>query len=1107
MPGQKFFYKLFNIEKGEKGLVAMCFFLYFFLGIPQLFTASAASALFLEYFKAADLPLVYMSSALIVPAVGLLVTSLQKRIKTERLLPVLLFSMLLCLVLIYCANVLFGLEKLPRLVLLVWVDVEYMLTELIFWITVNTLFNIRQAKRLFGLMGAGQVVSAITGGALLPLIIRAFGTLNLIIISMLALSAACAGVFLLFRFFRFSQPSRQEQPDSKGKQVGKISGLIGNRYIRLIFLLVAFEFICHNFIDNAFFTNAKLVMPGTEQLAVFLGQFLALAGIVKLMVTALLSSRWIKRFGVLGGLSSPALLIIVPLTMAIVFSFIPLQSLAVPILLFAARFCETLFISTIYAPAYYILYQAVQEKKRARAQNIAELVVGQLAGGAAGLVLFLFSGFFTAHASILSLFALTAAFLWLMACFMVNREYKRALAQLLARRDLKSIDMIFNNADMIKTLKTWVFGQHPREIFYCLTKLKEIEDPEYPEILKELMHQAPSPVIEYIKMHSGQMDESATLLKQQTGEGELEAGLSSDDREIKKQALVQLGSESGRKAFLAALELARVPDLRQSVITAFVRTGETAIPFLEEAYTHNAGNVLLRCVIAQILGKLRTERAIKVLESLLSDTDRQVRYFVLQALKDCRYISAGDKRKELHALLVKEINYSLVIYEAVMDLYPLPKAFVLRKTLEEELRAVRSRCFYVLSLLYDREKILNILYNLQSVDPGKLSLAVELTDNLLKRPDKELILPLIEQGDEQSHFQKLSRLFADFKHESLDPENRLSRLVTDVETWQSPWISECAEYIRLKIKNPAHRKPLVEKVLLFKRTVIFRAVSHEVLFEIVPVIQAERFAPHTSIIRKGEQGSTMYVIAAGRIRVHIGEKTITEMGPGAIFGELSALSPEPRSADITCLEKSVLFPIPRDLLHDLITNYRQVAIAMLRILVSRFFDALNRIDGAVLSANHPEFPAGSTPSHNRQLTILDKVIVFHSIPLFENVPEGMLVELAHSIQQRYINKGETVYSEGEKSASLFILVEGMIIVRRKGAVLYQLGERDMFGELAALELRPREAEARAAGNTLLLEMNRNTLFDLISDQTGSVHSLIVFLIERLRKINFLIGKR
>ena len=64
----------------------------------------------------------------------------------------------------------------------------------------------------------------------------------------------------------------------------------------------------------------------------------------------------------------------------------------------------------------------------------------------------------------------------------------------------------------------------------------------------------------------------------------------------------------------------------------------------------------------------------------------------------------------------------------------------------------------------------------------------------------------------------------------------------------------------------------------------------------------------------------MYAVVRGRLRVHHGERTITQLGPGSTVGELAALVPEPRSATVTALEPTTLLRIDRPLLEELLAD-------------------------------------------------------------------------------------------------------------------------------------------------------------------------------------------
>ena len=66
-------------------------------------------------------------------------------------------------------------------VLYIWVSVFGVITASQFWLLANHLFNAREAKRLFALVGAGGVLGGTFGGAFTSFGAHRFGTPNLLL--------------------------------------------------------------------------------------------------------------------------------------------------------------------------------------------------------------------------------------------------------------------------------------------------------------------------------------------------------------------------------------------------------------------------------------------------------------------------------------------------------------------------------------------------------------------------------------------------------------------------------------------------------------------------------------------------------------------------------------------------------------------------------------------------------------------------------------------------------------------------------------------------------------------------------------------------------------
>jgi hypothetical protein len=80
----------------------------------------------------------------------------------------------------------------------------------------------------------------------------------------------------------------------------------------------------------------------------------------------------------------------------------------------------------------------------------------------------------------------------------------------------------------------------------------------------------------------------------------------------------------------------------------------------------------------------------------------------------------------------------------------------------------------------------------------------------------------------------------------------------------------------------------------------FRSLPAEEVIALMPDIQTVSFEPETKIFTEGEEGDGLFVIAEGDVRVERGvegaQSEIATMGQGEVFGEMSLVTENPRSA-------------------------------------------------------------------------------------------------------------------------------------------------------------------------------------------------------------------
>ena len=122
----------------------------------------------------------------------------------------------------------------------------------------------------------------------------------------------------------------------------------------------------------------------------------------------------------------------------------------------------------------------------------------------------------------------------------------------------------------------------------------------------------------------------------------------------------------------------------------------------------------------------------------------------------------------------------------------------------------------------------------------------------------------------------------------------------------------------------------VEEIL--KRTTI----TKEALPAYLVNPDVERYEDKDVIIREGNKDIDFFKLIQGALFVVKGGKKIAEIvQPGEYFGEMSAITGEPRSATIISKGRSIIKRFPGDKLYELIEKYPDVAKHLFKVIASR----------------------------------------------------------------------------------------------------------------------------------------------------------------------------
>ncbi len=126
-----------------------------------------------------------------------------------------------------------------------------------------------------------------------------------------------------------------------------------------------------------------------------------------------------------------------------------------------------------------------------------------------------------------------------------------------------------------------------------------------------------------------------------------------------------------------------------------------------------------------------------------------------------------------------------------------------------------------------------------------------------------------------------------------------------------------------------------------------------------------------------------------------------------------------------------------------------------------------------------------------------------STPLFGELSSDALEQLVARMSIRTDPAGTVIIEEGEKGGELYVVVEGDLLVNKKGppsVTVGRLREGSFFGEIAIVTDLPRQASVVAETPVKLLQISRELVVDLIQDHPEVVGVLVRFFRRRMVEI-------
>jgi CRP/FNR family transcriptional regulator, cyclic AMP receptor protein len=115
-----------------------------------------------------------------------------------------------------------------------------------------------------------------------------------------------------------------------------------------------------------------------------------------------------------------------------------------------------------------------------------------------------------------------------------------------------------------------------------------------------------------------------------------------------------------------------------------------------------------------------------------------------------------------------------------------------------------------------------------------------------------------------------------------------------------------------------------------------------------------------------------------------------------------------------------------------------------------------------------------------RLTTIEKVIFLKSVDIFSHATIEELGRVAALTDEVHFQPGDTIYREGEPVDAIYLILRGRVAVEGNGRVVREVGEKQAFGTVAALDRNPAIHTVKAIDPVHALKLNAQDFDDILS---------------------------
>ncbi len=251
----------------------------------------------------------YVLSALLLWAAGFLYHKLEQSLSIKKLVTTIVIFNTVAIILFRIFYTYYD-EVWYLYLFLSCYNVLYLLNNLEFWGLAAQVFDVRQSKRLFGVISAGDIPAKMIGFLSAYLIIPFIGTENLLIVAAFLTLLSAVLIGRMFKHIHANQPSTKPNKHYFNPSIKSIHTVItGNKLIRKIAIVSFFSFAIFLIVNFIFYGYVKDEFKSDKDLVAFFAMFFATTRLITFVLKIAVANKMTDKIGLRNALMIPPLIL------------------------------------------------------------------------------------------------------------------------------------------------------------------------------------------------------------------------------------------------------------------------------------------------------------------------------------------------------------------------------------------------------------------------------------------------------------------------------------------------------------------------------------------------------------------------------------------------------------------------------------------------------------------------------------------------------------------------------------------------------------------------------------------------------------------------------